>query len=293
MWPSSIPDEISTSILTGLASTAPALPSCSRRTSMRTSPRARARWRHGPVPRCSSPRTTAGRPSRSPIRIGTSRTASACRGRHRSEAVHTPGHTPEHLSFLIFERDQPEPAAMLTGDFLFVNSVGRPDLLGDDESADLAGQLYDSVQRLRSYERCPAALPGAWRRVDVRFGHGPGAHDDAGCGTSHNPYLDEGLTREAFVQRVLDARRRSRLLPQDETPQRRGPPLLDQLPGRRPLTSPSSTRRCRRDTSSSTSATSTSSAPATCPGLRHRRRKDAVDVGRMGRALRHALAARR
>lgn len=49
-------------------------------------------------------------------------------------AVHTPGHTPEHLSFLVTDGAQADsPGFMLTGDFVFVGDVGRPDLL--DEAA--------------------------------------------------------------------------------------------------------------------------------------------------------------
>src|SRR5699024_5084745 len=46
------------------------------------------------------------------------------------EVMHTPGHTPESISFLL--RDHPatdEPVMVFTGDFLFVGDVGRPDLL--------------------------------------------------------------------------------------------------------------------------------------------------------------------
>ncbi len=64
----------------------------------------------------------------------------------RIVALHTPGHTPEHLSFLIFEKSRcGQPLALLTGDFIFVGSLGRPDLLGDDAKKKLAGELYDSV----------------------------------------------------------------------------------------------------------------------------------------------------
>jgi len=50
------------------------------------------------------------------------------------EAIHTPGHTPEHLSLLITDGAQADaPGFMLTGDFVFVGDVGRPDLL--DEAA--------------------------------------------------------------------------------------------------------------------------------------------------------------
>jgi hydroxyacylglutathione hydrolase len=59
----------------------------------------------------------------------------------------TPGHTPEHLSFLLNEADRPEqPFAVLTGDSLFVDSAGRPDLLGDEMSEKLVEQLFDTLQ---------------------------------------------------------------------------------------------------------------------------------------------------
>jgi hydroxyacylglutathione hydrolase len=47
------------------------------------------------------------------------------------KALLTPGHTPEHMSFLVTDigRSANEPVALLSGDFLFVGDVGRPDLL--------------------------------------------------------------------------------------------------------------------------------------------------------------------
>ena len=46
------------------------------------------------------------------------------------QALHTPGHTPEHLSFLVTDgAAATEPIAAVTGDFVFVGDVGRPDLL--------------------------------------------------------------------------------------------------------------------------------------------------------------------
>jgi hydroxyacylglutathione hydrolase len=52
-------------------------------------------------------------------------------GNIRVEAIHTPGHTPEHVSYLITDLGSGanEPIALATGDFLFVGDVGRPDLL--------------------------------------------------------------------------------------------------------------------------------------------------------------------
>lgn len=68
------------------------------------------------------------------------------------EAVHTPGHTPEHMSFLVTDGAQAnDPGFMLTGDFVFVGDLGRPDLL--DEAAGFvdtrfkgADDLYDSLK---------------------------------------------------------------------------------------------------------------------------------------------------
>ncbi|MBC8106147.1 MAG: MBL fold metallo-hydrolase, partial [Anaerolineae bacterium] len=65
----------------------------------------------------------------------------------RLRAMHTPGHTPEHVSWALFDdsRSSDTPWLLFTGDFVFVGDVGRPDLLGDKERAELAHQLYESV----------------------------------------------------------------------------------------------------------------------------------------------------
>lgn len=77
------------------------------------------------------------------------------------KAVHTPGHTPEHMSFLVTDGAQSdEPGFMLTGDFVFVGDLGRPDLL--DEAAggvdtrfqgakDLFASLRDRFLTLPDY----------------------------------------------------------------------------------------------------------------------------------------------
>ncbi|HYB52760.1 MAG TPA: MBL fold metallo-hydrolase [Thermoanaerobaculia bacterium] len=82
--------------------------------------------------------------------------------------LETPGHTPESVSVVVTDRSaSPEPAAVLTGDTLFIGDVGRPDLLGARMSAaDLASLLYDSLhQKL-------LALPDATR---VYPAHGAGS----------------------------------------------------------------------------------------------------------------------
>jgi len=68
-------------------------------------------------------------------------------GALRFRALHTPGHTPEHVTWALFDdtRSRETPWLLFTGDFLFVGDVGRPDLLGEQERAKLAHQLYESV----------------------------------------------------------------------------------------------------------------------------------------------------
>ena len=62
-------------------------------------------------------------------------------------AKHTPGHTPEHMSYLLHDKKHPDvPWGVLTGDSLFVNSAGRPDLLGDDQSEKLAAQQFHTLR---------------------------------------------------------------------------------------------------------------------------------------------------
>lgn len=63
------------------------------------------------------------------------------------EVRHTPGHTPESISVVVYEHDGAEPFGVLTGDTLFIGDVGRPDLLSSVgvTAEELAGQLYDSI----------------------------------------------------------------------------------------------------------------------------------------------------
>jgi hydroxyacylglutathione hydrolase len=65
----------------------------------------------------------------------------------RIRALETPGHTPESLSFLVYEHTGDErPWAVLTGDTMFVGDVGRVDILSSRLPVeDLAGMMYDSL----------------------------------------------------------------------------------------------------------------------------------------------------
>ncbi|PZX58250.1 hydroxyacylglutathione hydrolase [Algoriphagus ratkowskyi] len=87
------------------------------------------------------------------------------------EVLHTPGHTPESISFLLTDHPATDkPVMIFTGDFVFVGDIGRPDLL--EKAAGLIGtqekgakQMYESVQQF-------AQLP---EYVQVWPGHGAGS----------------------------------------------------------------------------------------------------------------------
>ncbi len=114
--------------------------------------------------------------------------------------LHTPGHTPEHISVLA---EAPgEPARLFTGDLLFVGGVGRPDLLGEDQTRRLAHQLFDSLQRIMALDD----------RIEVHPGHGAGSLCGAGIGKEPSSTIAaerrqnamlQYQDREAFVAAVL------------------------------------------------------------------------------------------
>jgi glyoxylase-like metal-dependent hydrolase (beta-lactamase superfamily II)/rhodanese-related sulfurtransferase len=69
-------------------------------------------------------------------------------GEVQLDILHTPGHTPESISIVVWEHaDDPEPYGVLTGDTLFIGDVGRPDLLASIgfSGNELAEHLYDSL----------------------------------------------------------------------------------------------------------------------------------------------------
>jgi len=70
------------------------------------------------------------------------------------EIMHTPGHTPESISFIVTDNLRDEPMGIFTGDFVFVGDIGRPDLL--EEAAGImntaepgARVMFNSVRRFK------------------------------------------------------------------------------------------------------------------------------------------------
>ncbi|CAN5156791.1 MBL fold hydrolase [soil metagenome] len=117
------------------------------------------------------------------------------------EAIATPGHTPEHLAYLL--RDGSTPLALFSGGALIPGGVARPDLLGPAHTRPLAGAAYRSLRdRLL---RLPDDLPvhpthGAGSFCST--GAGAGGSTTIGAERAHNQLLAAG-DEDDFVDRLL------------------------------------------------------------------------------------------
>jgi hydroxyacylglutathione hydrolase len=163
-------------------------------------------------------------------------------GRITLDVLHTPGHTPEHLTFLVTDGAAADrPIAAVTGDFLFVGDVGRPDLL--ERAAHYAGTMEASARTL-------------WHSLQKFAGHedwlqiwpGHGAGSACGKGISAIPSSTLGYERRfnwAFGVKSENEFVDSVLAGQPEPPtyfasmkriNKEGPPLLGgfQVPPRQP-----------------------------------------------------------
>ncbi len=159
-------------------------------------------------------------------------------------AVHTPGHTPEHVSFVVTDRGggATEPMGVATGDFVFVGDLGRPDLL--ETAAGVEGMMRPSAQRLYQSAVRFLDLPDY---MMVWPGHGAGS----ACGKALGavPETTVGYERRfspaiAAVQAGEDDFVEFILSGQPEPPpyfarmkklNRDGPPLLGGLPQPAPI----------------------------------------------------------
>lgn len=93
-------------------------------------------------------------------------------GNLRIDVVHTPGHTPEHLTFVVTDTPAAaRPIGAFTGDFIFVGDVGRPDLL--ERAANVEGTMRaGGAQLFRSLQRFAGAYPDY---LQLWPGHGSGS----------------------------------------------------------------------------------------------------------------------
>ncbi len=124
-------------------------------------------------------------------------------GALRLRALATPGHTPEHLAYLLFDPAHgSDPVALFSGDALFVGEVGRPDLLGEDETQRLATQLYHTIERLKTLPDDLVVYPGhtAGSACGKKIGDAPTTTIGQ---EKRGNYAFHAASENEFVERVL------------------------------------------------------------------------------------------
>ncbi|MFL5640489.1 MAG: rhodanese-like domain-containing protein [Gemmatimonadaceae bacterium] len=130
-------------------------------------------------------------------------------GQVRIRAMHTPGHTPEHLTFFVSDLVRgPIPVGVVTGDFVFVGDVGRPDLL--ERAAGVAGSMEDSA---RALYRSITKLKKEPDHLQLWPGHGAGSACGKSLGAMPQSTLGyeklfnwalAAMSESEFVARVLE-----------------------------------------------------------------------------------------
>jgi hydroxyacylglutathione hydrolase len=154
-------------------------------------------------------------------------------GAVRFDVMKTPGHTPEHICFVVTdEASSKEPMGIFSGDFIFVGDVGRPDLL--ETAAGIKGSMETGARQLFSSIQAAAGLPA---HVLVWPGHGAGSACGKALGAVPVSSLGyERLTNwalraqseESFVREVLSGQPEPpAYFAQMKRMNKVGPPLLN------------------------------------------------------------------
>jgi hydroxyacylglutathione hydrolase len=143
-------------------------------------------------------------------------------------ALHTPGHTPEHLSYLLIERDRPR--ALFSGGAVMIGAIARTDLLGPHLAVHLAMEALRTLQvRLRSLPDDVAVFPT----------HGSGSFCGTGGRSGHETTLGHERATNPFFQTTEVMQFLARALNQGRYPayyrdmaaiNREGAPLLGRNP---------------------------------------------------------------
>ncbi|MFN0135262.1 MAG: MBL fold metallo-hydrolase [Phycisphaerae bacterium] len=159
------------------------------------------------------------------------------------KVVHTPGHTPEHIAFLVTDRGAgaTEPIGIATGDFVFVGDLGRPDLL--ETAAGKTGAAEPSAHRLFHTLKKLDAIPDF---VQVWPAHGAGSACGKALGAvpmstigyekRFNPAIRAGTSEESFVRFILaDQPEPPLYFARMKRDNKLGPAVLNELPKPREL----------------------------------------------------------
>ena len=132
-------------------------------------------------------------------------------GKIEIQAMHTPGHTPEHLIYAVTDKGggADKPMGLATGDFIFVGDLGRPDLL--ESAAGQEGVMKPSAKQLYKTVKSIEDMPDY---IQVWPGHGAGSACGKALGAvpkttlgyerEFSPALKAAKTEESFVKFILE-----------------------------------------------------------------------------------------
>lgn len=153
------------------------------------------------------------------------------------KAVHSPGHTPEHISYLVSDgATTDEPMGICSGDFVFVGDVGRPDLL--ESAAGMEGMMEESARILyKSLDKFKDLAP----YVQVWPGHGAGSacgkalgavpDSTVGYEMRFNNSIRAAITEQDFVNFILDGQPEPPLyFARMKRDNKMGPKVLGEMP---------------------------------------------------------------
>lgn len=131
-------------------------------------------------------------------------------GNLKIEVLHTPGHTPESISFLLTDLPASDkPVMLFTGDFVFVGDIGRPDLL--EKAAGLKGtqeigakQMYESLYRFTTLPDYVQVWPGHGAGSACGKALGAVPSSTVGYEKLRNWALRYGSDEKSFVRDLLE-----------------------------------------------------------------------------------------
>ncbi len=158
-------------------------------------------------------------------------------GNIKFTTVYSPGHTPEHVSYLVTDgAATDQPMGILSGDFVFVGDVGRPDLL--ETAAGQVGAMEGSAkvmyQSLEKFKSLPAYLQlwpghGAGSACGKALGAVP--KSTVGYEQQFNQSIASAITEKSFVDFILDGQPEPPLyFARMKRDNKLGPKVLGELP---------------------------------------------------------------
>lgn len=158
-------------------------------------------------------------------------------GNIKFRVKHTPGHTPEHISFLVTDSaGADEPMGMLSGDFVFVGDVGRPDLLesaaGQQGSMETSARtLYRSVEEFKSMPEFLQLWPGHGAGSACGKALGAVPESTVGYELRFNNSIRAAENEQLFVDYILEGQPEPPLyFARMKRDNKKGPTVLGKLP---------------------------------------------------------------